>query len=162
MCIFNADKRPITVAAQRWTRTSFHLYALASGLTGRLDGMKLSMCGASWAHHDYSIELGHIRAYFTFYVWACSGSPRRGLKPCGRTKRGVCSSSGDSDGIPPAARSTAHRPAQPPGRVRWRERPAGAADGSGRSDGPGASEPPAMHHLQPCIIHHLSFAVCQF
>jgi len=36
-CIFNADKRPITVAAQRWTCTSFHLYALASGLAGRLD-----------------------------------------------------------------------------------------------------------------------------
>jgi hypothetical protein len=37
--------RSITVAAQRWTRTSFHLYALASGLAGRLDGMKLSTCG---------------------------------------------------------------------------------------------------------------------
>ena len=35
--IFNADKRPITVAAQRWTCTSFHLYALASGLAGHLN-----------------------------------------------------------------------------------------------------------------------------
>jgi hypothetical protein len=29
---------PLTVAAQRWTCTSFHLYALASGPTGRLNG----------------------------------------------------------------------------------------------------------------------------
>ena len=45
MCIFNADKRPITVAAQRWTRTSFHLYALASGLAGHLDEIKLFTFG---------------------------------------------------------------------------------------------------------------------
>ena len=28
----------ITVAAQRWTHTSFHLYTLASGQSGYLDG----------------------------------------------------------------------------------------------------------------------------
>jgi hypothetical protein len=33
----------VTVAAQRWTCTSFHLYALASGLSGRRDGMRLCM-----------------------------------------------------------------------------------------------------------------------
>ena len=54
MCILHADKRPITVAAQRWTCTSFHLYALASGLAGRLDNMNLSMCGVSRVNQDYS------------------------------------------------------------------------------------------------------------
>jgi hypothetical protein len=52
--VFNLDKRPITVAAQRWIRTSFHLYALASGLAGRLDLMILFMCRAAQVHHDYS------------------------------------------------------------------------------------------------------------
>jgi len=33
------EAQPVTVAAQRWTCTSFHLYALASGLSGRRDGM---------------------------------------------------------------------------------------------------------------------------
>src|SRR6476469_5133345 len=32
---------PVTVAAQRWTRTSFHLYALTSGLAGHLDEIRL-------------------------------------------------------------------------------------------------------------------------
>ena len=34
--------RSITVAAQCWACTSFHLYALASGLAGRLD--KIELC----------------------------------------------------------------------------------------------------------------------
>ena len=37
----DADFNLITVAAQRWTHTSFHLCALASGLAGRLDGIEL-------------------------------------------------------------------------------------------------------------------------
>jgi hypothetical protein len=37
--------RPITVAAQRWNRTSFHLYARATKLAGRLDKDELYMCG---------------------------------------------------------------------------------------------------------------------
>ena len=31
--------QPVTVAAQRWTCTSFHLYALASGPAGHRDGI---------------------------------------------------------------------------------------------------------------------------
>jgi hypothetical protein len=37
-------ERPVTVAAQRWTHTSFHLYALASGLAGHRDNIRLGMC----------------------------------------------------------------------------------------------------------------------
>src|SRR5262249_6873019 len=60
--------RSITVAAQRWTLTSFHLHALASGLTGRLDSIMLSTFApglptvfpdqgwqALGTTHDYSI-----------------------------------------------------------------------------------------------------------
>ena len=36
-----AAATPVTVAAQRWTRTSFHLYALTSGLSGHLDEIEL-------------------------------------------------------------------------------------------------------------------------
>ncbi len=35
------NEHPVTVAAQRWTFTSFHLYTLASGLAGYRDDMKL-------------------------------------------------------------------------------------------------------------------------
>jgi hypothetical protein len=45
----------VTVAAQRWTRTSFHLYALASGLSGHRDDIGLFMCGRC---ADYNIDRG--------------------------------------------------------------------------------------------------------
>ena len=45
--------RPITVAAQRWICTSFHLYALAIKLTGRLDKLSYVMYIAD-IMRDYS------------------------------------------------------------------------------------------------------------
>jgi hypothetical protein len=42
--------RPLTVAAQCWICTSFHLYALASGLAGRLD--KAELCNVHCQNYE--------------------------------------------------------------------------------------------------------------
>ncbi len=47
----SGDNQPVTVAAQRWTHTSFHLYALASGPTGHRDDDKVG--SVQW-YRDYN------------------------------------------------------------------------------------------------------------
>jgi hypothetical protein len=46
------NERPVTVAAQRWTHTSFHLYALASGLTGHRDDIGLGRYEYAGLYHN--------------------------------------------------------------------------------------------------------------